>query len=228
MPRRKREPQTIGYVRVSTDEQGDSGLGLEAQESAIRAECDRRGWTLSRIATDVASGASAVGRPGYTEALDALDATGGVLIATKADRLSRSVGDFDGLMKRAARKGWALVVLDLGVDTTTPNGEAMALMGAVFAQLERRLIGQRTREALAAKKRRGERLGRAVVLPDDVRNLVADLRAEGFTFQAIADRLNAQGTPTARGGTRWYPSTVRGVVASVALDREMEALRVSA
>jgi DNA invertase Pin-like site-specific DNA recombinase len=82
------------------------------------------------------------------------------LVVAKLDRLSRSMIDFTGVMAKAQKQGWALVALDCAVDTTTPAGEAMAHVLATFAQFERRLIGQRTREALAVKRKQGVRLGR--------------------------------------------------------------------
>jgi DNA invertase Pin-like site-specific DNA recombinase len=77
------------------------------------------------------------------------------LVASKLDRLSRSMIDFTGLMATAQKQGWALVALDCAVDTTTPAGEAMANVLATFAQFERRLISQRTKDALAVKGRWG-------------------------------------------------------------------------
>lgn len=82
------------------------------------------------------------------------------LVVSKLDRLSRSLVQFAELMERSRRKGWSLVALDLGVDTSTPAGEMMASVLASFAQYERRLIGQRTRDALAVKREQGVRLGR--------------------------------------------------------------------
>ncbi len=157
----------IGYVRVSTAEQADSGLGLAAQRSTIEAECDHRGWTLSAVYEDAASGKSMSGRRALGEAIGVLDeGDASALVVAKLDRLSRSVVDAAELLNRAQRAGWALVACDLGVDTTTPAGEAMANVMATFAQLERRLIGQRTRDALAMAKAAGVRLGRPPVLPD--------------------------------------------------------------
>lgn len=82
-----------------------------------------------------------------------------MLIASKLDRVSRSVRDFAGLLDRAQSRGWRLVLLDLG-DTSTAAGEMIANLIASAAQYERRLIGQRTREGLAAKRAQGVRLGR--------------------------------------------------------------------
>ena len=134
------------------------------------------------------------------------------LIVAKVDRLSRSMVDFTTLMDRSAREGWALVALDLGVDTSTPSGEAMANVMATFSQFERRLIGQRTKEALAVKRAQGVRLGRPPVLSDAVVERMRRERAAGATFQAIADGLDRDGIPTAQGGRRWHAATVRDVI----------------
>src|SRR5437773_8985814 len=117
--------------------------------------------------------------------------------------------DFTALMAKASKQGWALVALDCAVDTTTPAGEAMANVLATFAQFERRLISQRTREALAVKKSQGVRLGRPTTMPKAVVSRIRRERAKGKTLAAIADGLNADGVPTAQGGRRWYPATVR-------------------
>jgi DNA invertase Pin-like site-specific DNA recombinase len=131
-------------------------------------------------------------------------------VVSKLDRLSRSMLDFAGLMDRSTREGWALVALDLGVDTTTPQGEMVAAVMAVFAQFERRLIGQRTKEALAVKKAQGVRLGRPRLTPDAVIARIRAERAAGRTLRVIADGLNADGVPTAMGGRRWYVSRAGG------------------
>src|SRR5450755_4293639 len=100
-------------------------------------------------------------RPGVQVALETLQQGGaGALVVAKLDRLSRSMLDFTTVMATARKQGWALVALDCAVDTTTPAGEAMANVLATFAQFERRLISQRTRDALAAKRARGVQLGR--------------------------------------------------------------------
>lgn len=203
--------RVVGYVRVSTDEQGESGLGLEAQRQAIAAECERRGWLLVRVEEDVASG-SKLDRPGLSGALEAV-ARGDVdgLMVAKLDRLSRSVVQFSALLERFRAKGWGLVILDLGIDTTTIMGEAMATMAATFAQVERRRIGERTREALAVRKAQGVQLGRPQVLPRDVRERIRQRVREGESYSQIARDLNEQGVSTAHGGQRWHPSTVRSI-----------------
>ena len=207
--------EVVGYIRVSTDEQADSGAGLEAQRAAILVEAERRGWHMVEVIEDAGYSGKDLRRPGILAALDALRRRkADTLVVAKLDRLSRSLLDFASIMDRSTREHWALVALDLGVDTTTPAGEAMASMVATFAVLERRLISQRTREALAVKKAQGVRLGRPRQLPDDVALRIRTLRGTGATLQGIADVLNAEGVATAHGGTAWRPSSVRAVALS--------------
>lgn len=208
----------LGYCRVSTDEQADSGLGLAAQHLTISVEADRRGWEVEWI-TDAAGGGS-LRRPGIAEAMDRLSrgqAAG--LVVAKLDRLSRSLLDFAGLMDRARQEGWNLVALDLGVDLGTPQGQLMANVMASFAMYERELIRQRTRDALAQAKARGQRLGAPSQVPPEVRSRVLAERATGRTLRAIANGLTADGIGTARGG-RWHASTVAQVIQTEALDAE--------
>jgi DNA invertase Pin-like site-specific DNA recombinase len=201
--------RVVAYLRVSTAEQQESGAGLEAQRAAIRAEAVRRNWSLVAIFEDTASGKTTVGREGLTLAVEAVErGEAAALVVAKLDRLSRSLIDFAALMERSRQRKWALVALDLGVDTTTPSGELMATILATFAQFERRLIGQRTRDALAVKRAQGVRLGRPPSLPANVRARIRAARAGGMTYRAIAELLNAEVVPTAHGGRAWHASTV--------------------
>ena len=122
--------------------------------------------------------------------------------------------DQDTLDGHGHEGNWALVALDCAVDTTTPAGEAMANVLATFAQFERRLIGARTKEALAVKKAQGVQLGRPRQLPSKVRSRIRRRRAAGKSFATIAGELNRDNVPTAHGGKRWHPSTVRAVLVS--------------
>lgn len=213
--RRAADPTSVvGYIRVSTDEQGVSGLGLAAQRSAIEAEVERRGWRLVAIHEDTLSGKS-LNRPGVSAALAAVErGEAAALVVAKLDRLSRSLVDFAGLMARAQAAGWNLVALDLGIDLSTAAGEFMAAVMASAAQWERRIIGQRTKDALAVKRASGVRLGRPQILPGDVVARITAAHRAGAGWSDIARRLNDDQIPTAHGGARWYPSTVRAVVLS--------------
>ncbi len=205
----------IGYVRVSTEEQANSGAGLKAQRAAILAEAERRGWKIVEVIEDAGFSGKNLRRPGIEAALDALARKrADTLVVAKLDRLSRSMLDFAVLMERATRERWALVALDLGVDTSTPAGEAMAHVLATFSQFERRLIGQRTKEALAQKRLAGVVFGRHRTMPSTVRERIESERSAGRSLAAIATGLNEDGVATAQGGRKWYPSTVAAAVRS--------------
>jgi DNA invertase Pin-like site-specific DNA recombinase len=207
-------PRAIGYIRVSTQEQADSGAGLAAQRSAITAEATRRGWDLEFIEDAGISGAT-MDRPGLQRALAQLDkGSVDILCVAKLDRISRSVTQGSALIEQAKRKGWSLVALDFGLDMSTPAGEMVSNVLLSTAQYERRLIGQRTKDALAAKKAAGVRLGRPQALPDRTVQRVIDCRDAGLSLPRIAAHLEAEGYETARGGSRWYPSTIAAVLDS--------------
>src|SRR4051794_32098139 len=162
--------RVLSYLRLSKGEPEEGAAGIEAQRVSVRAEAQRRSWTIIDEVADVGYTAANLKRPGIQDAFGRLAAgEADALVVSRIDRLSRSLLDFAGVMDLAQRKGWALIALDLGVDTSTPAGEAMASMLSVFAQFERRLIGQRTREALAVKRSQGVRLGRPRELPAEVR-----------------------------------------------------------
>lgn len=204
----------LGYLRVSTREQADSGLGLDAQRAAITAEADRRGWT-ARFLVDDGYTAANLHRPAVREALQALaSGEAQALVVAKVDRLARSMPDFAGLMLRAEKQRWSIVALDLGVDMTTPAGEFMAHVVAAAAQYERRLIADRTRDAMAEAKARGVHCGRERMTPPGVVARVMAEREAGRSFNAIALGLDADGVPTPNGGSRWYPSTVTRLYAA--------------
>ena len=201
----------IGYLRVSTEEQARSGLGMEAQRHRIVEEAKHRDWSVSWI-TDDGYTAANLNRPGITTALLSLrNGDCDAIVVSKLDRLSRSLLDFAALTERARAEGWAVIALDLGVDMTTPAGEMLANVLASFAQYERRLISQRTRDALQALKSQGRRLGRPRAVSAATAAHIGRWRAAGASWQGCADALNAAGVATGHGGRQWYASTVRAV-----------------
>ena len=214
---------------MSTEEQKSSGAGLAAQRAAIVAECQRKGWTLVEVIEDAGYSARDLKRPGVQIALDTLTrGDADALLVAKLDRLSRSMLDFASIMAAAQKQGWGLIALDCAVDTTTPAGEAMANVLATFAQFERRLIQQRTREALAVKKAQGIKLGRPRTLSDDIVRRIRAQRRAGATLTEIANRLNADCVPTAQGGKRWHPSTIRAVLRYAATPESSPSGRMEA
>lgn len=213
------------YRRVSTVRQEGSGLGLDAQLHALELEAQRRGWETVEDHVETASGGAAVSdRPVLAAVLDRLDREGGLLVVARLDRLSRSVVHAAGILDRARRGGWAVVALDVGIDTTTPAGMLMSNVLASTAQYERDLIRERITDALAARKRAGARLGEPVRLPQETRDRIARERAQGLSLRRIAQGLTQDNIPTARGGT-WHASTVRHVLQSLELDAAAERAR---
>ncbi|WP_167647203.1 recombinase family protein [Mameliella alba] len=216
----------IAYERVSTARQGRSGLGLEAQRSAIEAfAASRSAGVLARF-TEVESGKRNT-RPELDKALNLARLTGATLVIAKLDRLSRDAAFLLTLQ--------ASGVSFLACDMPEANDLTVGIM-ALVAQQERETISRRTKEALAAAKARGVKLGnpngaaalrragrdgvalRATVtknantFAEDLREVVEAIQSEGYTtLRAMADQLNARGIRTRRGG-RWHVSTVRNLL----------------
>lgn len=203
----------IGYLRVSTEEQANSGLGLEAQRDTIQRYADAHGWDIIWY-EDAGLSAKSLARPQLQSALDLLNVSpkrrdvDGIVVA-KLDRLSRSVVDFAGVLDLARARKWALVAIDLGVDTSTPTGELVANVMMSVAQWERRVIGERTSAAMQAAKRGGKHMGRVSVLPQGTGYRLLALRAS-HTLAGTAAQLNAEGLTTATGAP-WSPNNVSKV-----------------
>ena len=203
-------PLMLGYTRVSTEEQANSGNGLDAQRTAIDTEASRRGWQVEHYSDEGVSG-KIVG-PNLLAALQLL-ASGQAdgLVVAKLDRLSRSIINAANMIEAAQKQGWSLVVLDMNLDLTTAAGRMMAGQLMLFAQYERELIGERTSAALAAKKARGEHVGRpSLATPAVVRRIVMDRNA-GLSFDRIARALTTEGVLSPAGRPTWQPSTVRRI-----------------
>lgn len=218
-PRRTRratpDPRSaLAYIRVSTEEQVVSGLGLGAQRDAIAAKADALGLEVIEWFADEGIGGAVapLDRPGLRSALDAL-ASGAAehLVVAKLDRLGRNAARVLDLDALAAVEGWGIVMCDLDIDTSTAAGRFMLGSMANAAEFERNLISERTRAALAVKKAQGVRLGRPPVLDREVVERIVRERLAGIGYETIARQLNHDEVPTARGGRQWYPSTVRAV-----------------
>ena len=132
----------------------------------------------------------------------------------KLDRLARSVVHAAEIMEAARAQGWNLIVLDLGMDLSTPQGRALAQTMAVFAELEREMISIRVKEAMGAAKARGARFGRPRLVSTPVARRIVRAREAGQSFGAIARELTADGIPSPSGRPAWQESTVRRIYAS--------------
>jgi DNA invertase Pin-like site-specific DNA recombinase len=212
----------FGYARCSTEEQADSRNGLEAQRAAIDAEAKRRGWAVEHYADEGASGKYINGNLRHVLHFLASGQGDGLIVA-KLDRLARSVVHAANIIESAQAQGWSLVVLDLNLDLTTAAGRMMARTVVNFAEYERELISERTKAGLAAKKRRGEPIGRPrLAKPGVVRRIVLD-RNTGLSFGAIAKALEAEGILSPAGRPTWQTSTVRRIYQSATATTGMEA-----
>lgn len=211
--------KAVAVIRVSTQAQEASGLGLEAQIEAIQAFAADKGFELVGNYSDTASGKTApADRPGMAQALaDLASGRAGVLLAARADRLTRVTADLYGLMDLSVREGWCIRTADAVVDTCSESGQLMAKVAGLFAEQERRLISARTSAALQAKKAQGHRLGRRVTTAPSTREQVRELRLAGTTMQGIAACLNEEGITTVT-GRPWSWQNVQRVCNSLQLD----------
>ncbi|WP_188451917.1 recombinase family protein [Glycocaulis albus] len=213
--------QFVIYRRVSTEEQGRSGLGLEAQDRDIALFLETYAETPFEVIgefTDVLSG-KGDDRPQLQAALDLVRSRGATLLVAKLDRLSRKVSFIASIMDDKR--------VNLRV-ASMPYADKFSLhIYAALAEQEREFISLRTRQALAAAKARGVKLGgdrgniaqinaakraKADAFAETVEGIVKPLKERGATLREIAEALNAAGVQT-RGGGRWHPNTVSRVVA---------------
>jgi site-specific DNA recombinase len=220
----------IGYTRVSTIEQANSGLSLEAQRTRLEGWAALYGHTLLRIEEDAGESAGTLERPALQRALSALqtrEAEG--LVVVKLDRLTRSVRDLDGLLTgyfapRSHRtQASALASVSEALDTSTAAGRMVLAMLGVVAQWEREACGERTKEALAQRKRQGKRVGSVPygsVLGTDGATLAPhakelatiararELAAEGRSLRQISRQLAAERC-LSRNGQPFKPEQVK-------------------
>jgi DNA invertase Pin-like site-specific DNA recombinase len=199
----------IGYIRVSTAKQGRSGLGLEAQQEALRRFAEAEGFTFAETFTEIESGKNGDDhRPELAKALERARKVRAPIIVAKLDRLSRDVHYISGLMKHRVR----FIVTELGVDTDP----FLLHLYAALAEKERKLISDRTKAAMAAAKARGVVLGglrdRGVELQREAQERADGLRGifeelAGLSARAMAEEVNARRIPTPQGG-KWYSTQV--------------------
>lgn len=212
----------IAYFRVSTAKQGQSGLGLEAQQSTVRAYCRATGLTISSEFTEIETGTRKKKRPQFDAAIHEAKAAGAVLVIAKLDRLARDVRVVSELMDSG--------VDFVAVDMPDANKLTIHIMAAL-AEHEARLISVRTREALAAAKARGTKLGgpkgftpeAQAMGPQAMRSAAVEamrqptafarsLKEQGYSLHRIAATLTESGFTT-RKGKAWHATQVRRILA---------------
>lgn len=213
--RRRLKRSSIGdgcvaaYLRVSGDEQKATGLGLEAQEASIIAECERRDITQVMFFKDEAVSGKIPPdrRPGLADAICALDrGEASILMVAKVDRLARSFADLALISQLGARAGWEVIALNCPMDTTTTSGKLLWNMLGLVADLEAAMGSDRMRAVAAVRRARGEVLGRPSKVTAESKARIRELRASGFTWAATAAQMNLEGYVTSTGGI-WHPTT---------------------
>lgn len=225
--------RAVAYYRVSTQRQGRSGLGIEAQRARVAQFAETEGYELigEHVEVETAKGADALDRrPRLAEALAMARRERCPVVVAKLDRLSRDVAFISGLM--ASRIPF--IVAELGADADP----FMLHLYAALAEKERRLISERTKAALAARKARGAKLGNRTApaaaaaagrntsldqarrFAEGVMPVLTAIQRSGITsLRGIARALDARGVRTARGG-RWQVSNVRNVLARLSGDKD--------
>jgi|DEB19_MinimDraft_2_1074335.scaffolds.fasta_scaffold04956_4 site-specific DNA recombinase len=213
--------QAIGYVRVSTEQQANEGVSLEAQKAKIEHWCKANDYELVNVYVDAGiSGKSMDKRPGLLDALKSLK-KGMALVSYSLSRLARSTKHLIEISEMVAKKHGDMVSLTEKIDTTTAAGKMMFQMLAVLSEFERNLTAERTSTALQHKKATGHKYtgqdpygfssieGRLVQVRQEA-EIVAEIQASrtgGNTLQFIADGLNGRGIPT-KTGKLWAPATI--------------------
>jgi DNA invertase Pin-like site-specific DNA recombinase len=204
-----RQP-ALGYA--SLPEGGHGNDSMRRQQLEIKAICRRKDLTLLELVRDVESrGGSDLDRPGLAYALEHLKAHDApCLVVSSLERLSRSAANLATLVEWLDRRGARLVVVDIDLDTGTPEGRKVAKALAAVGGSERETLMQPTREGLKATRLAQRSSGQPAVSDAlALKQRIAEMRADGMTLQAIADTLNAEGVPTLRGGALWRPSSVQ-------------------
>jgi DNA invertase Pin-like site-specific DNA recombinase len=217
----------VSYYRVSTAQQGRSGLGLEAQREAVRDFLNGGDWTLTGEFTEVESG-KRTDRPQLDAALALCRLTGATLIVAKLDRLARNVRFLLSVVEGTGEAG--VVFCDLPTVPPGAMGKFIVTQMAAVAELEAGLISKRTKDALAASKARGKVLGgyrggpkvdpsvglkarqeRAAQYAASVRPIVTELRNSGLSLWRVCGELETRGIRTPQGG-KWVPQMVSKIV----------------
>ena len=230
VPRPMIMTKLISYLRVSTEEQGADGLGVDAQRRAITAWCALTGAEVVQEFVEVASGGRET-RPVLAQALAAAKAIGGQVVVSKLDRLSRSSRQVVNMVADGA----PFIALDIGLDTGTAQGRFQVELMGSLGQLERGLIGERTKAALAALKANPKTRDRhpgvrsaaaANAGYQSVREAIAGAleAVPGGSLRELCRYLNATGanrtrTVHPRSGKRWSPSSMSRALDHLGLDR---------
>jgi DNA invertase Pin-like site-specific DNA recombinase len=219
--------QAIFYLRVSTEQQATEGVSLEAQQAKLTAWATLNDATVLGVYSDAGLSGTKDDRPGLLAAMEAATKSKATLVVYSLSRLSRSTAATIRLADELNRAGAELVSLSEKIDTTTAAGKMVFRMLSVLNEFERDLVSERTTTALRHKKAQGQRVGEIPFGYDlaadgitltanpaqlEAIELINSLRAEGLTYQAIADELTARGIATKKGKAKWSTASIHKIV----------------
>ena len=218
--------KAIGYIRVSTDEQAKEGISLENQEQKIRAYCKFKDFEIIEIIKDAGISAKNLRRPGSQKVIEmAQDRIIDAVVVYKLDRMFRST--VDALERTRLFDKWDVSFhsIEEALDTKSAMGKFFFTLTAALTEMKREIVGERTRDLLQRKKANGEVYGRVPfefkkykgkLLNNDAEqeivNNILDMRQKGLNFSRISRELNHMVLKT-RKGNKWFPQTVKNVVA---------------
>lgn len=222
--------KAVGYIRVSTDGQAESGLSLEAQKAKIEAYASLKDLDLVEIIEDAGISAKNLKRPGIQKIMELvrkkeIDA----VVILKLDRMFRNTIDALNTSQLFQKHGVALHSIFESLDTDSAIGNFFFTLLAALGEMERKLIGERTKTALTQKKARGEKTGgycpygwtqeRGKLVENEkeqqVLTMIKDLQAKGLSCQKIADKLNANNILTKLGSV-WSRTRVYRIMKNAA------------
>lgn len=214
--------KTVAYLRVSTDEQADSGLSMQHQARKTAALADLHDWTLLDTIQDAGATAKNTNRPGLQQILAMVRARKvDAVVVYKLDRLTRNLRDLLDLLKTLRRYGVRLVSVTENLDTESATGRMMISLLGVIAEWERDIIGERTSAALSQLRTNGKQYsgiapygwryeeGMMIEEPDEQQTLaiIQELHQAGHSLRRVAAELDRQERKP-RNGKRWHPKVL--------------------
>ena len=220
--------KAIGYIRVSTEDQAKEGISLDNQAAKIKAYSELKDLDLIEIVADAGISAKNLNRPGVKKVLElARKKEIGAMVVYKLDRLFRSTVDAIETTELFDKQDIAFHSINENLDTQSAMGRFFFTLTAALAEMERNIIGERTRSALAHKRAKGEKTGGNVPYGYDVTeachlvenpteqkglHLIRDLRGKGYTLWAICLELEKEGHRTKTGKVQWHPQTISQIL----------------
>ena len=218
----------IGYCRVSTEDQAKEGVSLDNQKSKIEAYCQLKDLNLSEIVEDAGISAKNLKRPGVQKVLRmARKKQVDAIVVYKLDRIFRSTTDALTTTKMFERHGVSFHSIEETLDTQSAMGRFFFTLTAALAEMERRIIGERTKAALSHKRSRNEKTGgdvpygydltpAGILIKNDIEHkvirLIRNLNRDGYSLRKICRELEKEGHLTKRGNAIWHPQTVATIL----------------